>query len=333
MSKILNPVLNNQVRETPPLNLPDGVSTIYANVNADRDLIVTLLQSFDKNETFDKIEVRQYTAADGDKTFNFDKVGQDVILTLENVSGADCSFTRALLDFKYSNISSSISSEVSDAQTHIGLTSVQNILLAGINVSNTDFGFLGDINTTLNAGLNTSDSTTHTKLDNVTGEIVSIKQLLQSDIVNVEDISVRDKLDTVNNNLSIIDNTLNNNVIDTCTKLCRPLQVKSVFITTAGATAINLLNGPLKLVSFIYAHSDNQGLLSFYDAAASSAAPTVNDTAYFLAPSTTNTLSCPSFPASSFINFNNGLWIRASSNIDPANSVSEAATITLFYET
>jgi hypothetical protein len=124
MSKILNPVLNNQVRETPPLKLPNGVSTIYVNVDADRDLIVTLLQSFNNNETFEKIEVRQYTAGNGDQTFNFDKVGQDVILSLENVSGADCSFTRALLDFKDSALN------INDVLSHTKLDTLNaNILL------------------------------------------------------------------------------------------------------------------------------------------------------------------------------------------------------------
>lgn len=355
MSKILTAIPNNQTRESLPFKIPNGASTIYINVNADQNLTVKLFQSFDENITFDNIQTRDYLAANGDTTFNFEKLGADVIFSLENTSGTDCTFTRAFCDYKDSALPSSVSSEVSDAQTHSELSNVVAVLQAGISVNNTDFAFLSDINTTLNAGLNTSDSTTHNKLDTLIGETETITQFLQSETVNVEDISVRDRLEEVNSNINVINTTLNdgltvndtvsqgllsnidvklnNGVIDTCSKLCRPLQVKSQFINAAGTNAVNLIDGAFKLVSFVYSHADAQGCLTFYDENAAATPPTTANTAFFSVGATASTLAAPSFPASTFINFNNGLWVRLSSNLDPNTTANDAGTVTIFYET
>jgi hypothetical protein len=377
INNIVQPVLNGRTRESRKFSYEQkGIAVLTISVNADRDLTLNLYQSYN-GENFDKVDTASYLASDGNKLFTFNKEGEIFYFELVNNSGVDCEFTRAFADFIYVEASSSsVSSEVSDAQTHSGLSNVVAVLQAGISVNNTDFAFLSDINTTLNgtldvldasseallndintvlnAGLNTSDGTTHTKLDEVNSNINVINNTLQGTI-NVDagnNVDIRnlnknqDKVevypgteelnvsDSVSQGLlSNIDVKLNTGVIDTCSKLCRPLQVKSIFVTTAGANAVNVIDGPCKLVSFSYAHSDNNGCLTFYDEPATASPPTTANVAVFSIASTIATLSSPTFPTSSYINFDNGVWIRVNGNIDPNQTVSEAATVTLFYET
>ena len=207
------------------------------------------------------------------------------------------------------------------------LDAIHNTLNRGIKSNDTvSHSKLDEIYNKLDEALIVEDTTTHTKLDTTNSRLTSVVNNtagINSTIINKSN-EEQTKLDT-------IDTTLNG-VLDICPQLCRSLQVKTVFTTTAGTTAINILDGPVKLVAFSYAHSDNQGCLTFYDEAASATAPTNVSTYKFAVASTTATLSSPTFPTSSYINFENGLWIRISSNIDPSNGTSEAGTITLFYE-
>jgi hypothetical protein len=385
INNIIQPVLNGRTRESRKFSYEQkGIAVLTIAVNADRDLTLNLYQSYN-GENFDKVNTASYLATDGNKLFSFDKEGEIFYFELVNNSGTDCTYTRAFADFIYVEASSSsVSSEVSDPQTHSGLSNVVAVLQAGISVNNTDFAFLSDINTTLNTGLNTSDSTTHNKLEIIANETETIRQFLQTETVNVEDISVRNRLEEINSNVNVINTTLNaginvdvgnnvdirnlnknqdkvevypgtenlnvddavsqgllsnidvklnNGVVDTCSKLCRPLLVKSQFINAAGANAVNLIDGPFKLVSFIYAHADSQGCLTFYDENAAATPPTVANTPVFSVGSTTATLAAPSFPTSTYINFNNGLWLRLSSNLDPTNTANDAGTVTIFYET
>ena len=228
-----------------------------------------------------------------------------------------------------------------------------------VQVANTDLGFLSDINTKLGATLTTTDSTTHTKLDGVKTSVDTINTTLGTTLTTT-DATTHTKLDiiigslvdiddrvvdlnttlsgtltttdaTTHTNLGTINTTLNG-TLDVCPMLCRPLLVATIFNSTSGSTAVNVLDGAFKLVGFSYAHSDNQGCLSFYDVAAAGTAPTSTSTALFSVAATTANLSSPSFPTSSYINFVNGLWIRINSNIDPTNTANEAGTVTLYYE-
>jgi len=228
-----------------------------------------------------------------------------------------------------------------------------------VQVANTDLGYLSDINDTLSGTLTTTDATTHTKLDGVKTSVDTINTTL-SGTLTTTDATTHTKLTTIDGTLSDIDdrvaeinttlsgtltttdatthtnlgtiNTTLSGTLDVCPILCRPLLVATIFNTSSGTTAVNVLDGALKLVGFSYAHSDNQGCLSFYDVAAASTAPTSTSTALFSVAATTANLSSPTFPTSSYINFENGLWIRLNGNIDPGNTTNEAGTITLYYE-
>ena len=235
-----------------------------------------------------------------------------------------------------------------------------------VQVANTDLGFLSDINTKLGATLTTTDATTHTKLDIINGSLVDIDDRVVdlnttlSGTLTTTDATTHTKLTTIDGTLSDIDdrvaeinttlsgtltttdatthtnlgtiNTTLSGTLDVCPMLCRPLLVATIFNNSSGTTAVNVLDGALKLVGFSYAHSDNQGCLSFYDVAAASTAPTSASTALFSVATTTSVLTSPTFPTSSYINFENGLWIRINGNIDPLNTTNEAGTLTLYYE-
>jgi len=209
-----------------------------------------------------------------------------------------------------------------------------------------------DLNTTLSGTLTTTDATTHTKLTTIDGTLSDIDDRVAeinttlSGTLTTTDATTHTNLGTINTtlggtltttdatthtNLGTINTTLNG-TLDVCPMLCRPLLVATIFNSTSGSTAVNVLDGAFKLVGFSYAHSDNQGCLSFYDVAAAGTAPTSTSTALFSVAATTANLSSPSFPTSSYINFVNGLWIRINSNIDPTNTANEAGTVTLYYE-
>lgn len=268
---------------------------------------------FKDNEVIETVTINQTT---GEITGYTNKISDRVNIKYNNTSASDDLIT--LIIKEYAEV-------VKINVENLDLTN--ELLTSGISSSDsTTHTKLDTINTTLNSGINSSDTTTHTKLDTTNSRLTSVVNNtagINSTIINKSN-EEQTKLDT-------IDTTLNG-VLDICPQLCKSLQVKTVFTTTAGTTAINILDGPVKLVAFSYAHSDNQGCLTFYDEAASATAPTNVSTYKFAVASTTATLSSPTFPTSSYINFENGLWIRLSSNIDPSNGTSEAGTITLFYE-
>jgi len=240
---------------------------------------------------------------------------------------------------------------LSDINTKLGATltttdSTTHTKLDGVKTS------VDTINTTLGTTLTTTDATTHTKLDIIIGSLVDIDDRVVdlnttlSGTLTTTDATTHTNLGTINTtlggtltttdatthtNLGTINTTLNG-TLDVCPMLCRPLLVATIFNSTSGSTAVNVLDGAFKLVGFSYAHSDNQGCLSFYDVAAAGTAPTSTSTALFSVAATTANLSSPSFPTSSYINFVNGLWIRINSNIDPTNTANEAGTVTLYYE-
>jgi len=203
----------------------------------------------------------------------------------------------------------------------------QGVLSTSDSVAN---ALLDDINTVLNTELLTSDTIAHTKLTTIDGTLSDIDDRVAeinttlSGTLTTTDATTHTNLGTINTTLS--------GTLDVCPVLCRPLLVATIFNTSSGTTAVNVLDGALKLVGFSYAHSDSQGCLSFYDVAAASTAPTSASTALFSVAATTANLSSPSFPTSSYINFENGLWIRLNGNIDPGNTTNEAGTITLYYE-
>jgi len=239
-------------------------------------------------------------------------------------------------------------------------------VLNTVQVANTDLGYLSDINTTLSDTLTTTDATTHTKLTTIDGTLSDIDDRVAeinttlSDTLTTTDATTHTKLTTIDGTLSDIDdrvaeinttlsgtltttdatthtnlgtiNTTLSGTLDVCPMLCRPLLVATIFNTSSGTTAVNVLDGALKLVGFSYAHSDNQGCLSFYDVAAASTAPNFASSALFSVAATTSVLTSPTFPTSSYINFENGLWIRLNGNIDPSNTTNEAGTLTLYYE-
>ena len=181
---------------------------------------------------------------------------------------------------------------------------------------------INEITTVLNNTINTTDTTTHSKLTTIDGSLADIDDRLAD--INTNATITHTNLGTINTTLS--------GTLDVCPMLCRPLLVATIFNTTSGTTAVNVLDGALKLVGFSYAHSDNQGCLSFYDVAAAGTAPTSASSALFSVAATTSVLSSPTFPTSSYINFENGLWIRINHNIDPSNTTNEAGTVTLYYE-
>jgi len=210
-----------------------------------------------------------------------------------------------------------------DATTHTKLTTIDGTL------SDID-DRVAEINTTLSDTLTTTDATTHTKLTTIDGTLSDIDDRVAeinttlSGTLTTTDATTHTNLGTINTTLS--------GTLDVCPVLCRPLLVATIFNTTSGTTAVNVIDGALKLVGFSYAHSDSQGCLSFYDVAAASTAPTFASTALFSVAATSSVLSSPTFPTSSYINFENGLWIRINGNIDPGNNTNEAGTITLYYE-
>ena len=226
---------------------------------------------------------------------------------------------------------------INNANTSIA--NVNTTLLNGIDVNNNAFSNLAslsnlnvtlssvttainEITTVLNNTINTTDTTTHSKLTTIDGSLADIDDRLAD--INTNATITHTNLGTINTTLS--------GTLDVCPMLCRPLLVATIFNTTSGTTAVNVLDGALKLVGFSYAHSDNQGCLSFYDVAAAGTAPTSASSALFSVAATTSVLSSPTFPTSSYINFENGLWIRINHNIDPSNTTNEAGTVTLYYE-
>ena len=346
MSNWFNPIKNNTERECETLVIPSGASTLYVYLFADRNLRLTLSQSLDDEETYEVNEIKQYTANEH-KVFEFKKVGEKVYFLLQNTSGEDCTITRAFLDYKNSNFSLTLDTAAtlttSDTISHTKLDTIDTTLngtldvtgssvsvLNTVQVANTDLGYLSDINTTLSDTLTTTDATTHTKLTTIDGTLSDIDDRVAeinttlSGTLTTTDATTHTNLGTINTTLS--------GTLDVCPMLCRPLLVATIFNTSSGTTAVNVLDGALKLVGFSYAHSDNQGCLSFYDVAAASTAPNFASSALFSVAATTSVLTSPTFPTSSYINFENGLWIRLNGNIDPSNTTNEAGTLTLYYE-
>jgi len=253
----------------------------------------------------------------------------------------------ANLDITLSAVNTSITAittavdgaNISINNANTSIANVNTTLLNGIDVNNNAFSNLAslsnlnvtlssvttainEITTVLNNTINTTDTTTHSKLTTIDGSLADIDDRLAD--INTNATITHTNLGTINTTLS--------GTLDVCPMLCRPLLVATIFNTTSGTTAVNVLDGALKLVGFSYAHSDNQGCLSFYDVAAAGTAPTSASSALFSVAATTSVLSSPTFPTSSYINFENGLWIRINHNIDPSNTTNEAGTVTLYYE-
>ena len=354
------PVLNGIAKNSGIFQFDTNKSYVTISTIADQNLTLTLYQSFDNGGNFDYSDSHNIIA-NVDVTHIFPKRGTTCYFSLENNSGTNCTFTRSYSDQvdNVNNDNSGDKQDVSDSITHTKLdgvkTSVDNLADATLNVSGTV-----NIGSTVNIGnavLDVSDTFSHTKLDtvktsvdtvnttlngtlDVTGSSVSVSNTVQvanTDLGFLSDINTKlgatlTTTDaTTHTNLGTINTTLSG-TLDVCPVLCRPLLVATIFNTTSGTTAVNVIDGALKLVGFSYAHSDSQGCLSFYDVAAASTAPTFASTALFSVAATSSVLSSPTFPTSSYINFENGLWIRINGNIDPGNNTNEAGTITLYYE-
>lgn len=119
--------------------------------------------------------------------------------------------------------------------------------------------------------------------------------------------------------------------VGVCSAQCTPLSVASADMSGTGTNAVNVVAGPCRVHSFVIAASA-AGSVSFYDVAGVDTAPTNASAAEMVVGlGGSAALASPSFPAGTYHDFANGLWVRSNNAFTATGTTSNNGRVTVWY--